>query len=128
MSNALGAWVFFSTPPPPPPLCPGGGGGGQWGSSLIGALEKRAWDRGESARTHAVNEQWAWRMVDMFARVHVQPVRLALLGVRLPRHRVGSLTFTYQYSYCFSFHSRNLQGFELDNRKQCPTNFAFEDN
>ena len=48
--------------------------------------------------------------------IQICPLRLALLGVRLSRHRVGSRSYTYQFSYSLAVHNRRLQASQLDRR------------
>ena len=70
----------------------------------------------EAACAHAVNEHWAWRMADKFACTF-KSARWGSLCVRLSGHRVGSLSYTYQYSYSLAVHNRRLQASQLDCRE-----------
>ena len=61
----------------------------------------------ETAHTHMVNEQWAWKMADKYVRVHVQTclLKLALLGVQFHRYRVGSLALLISLLTLLTIHN-----------------------
>ena len=59
-----------------------------------------------------------WLISSRVQYIQICPLRLALLGVRLSRHRVDSWSYTYQYSYSLAVHNRRLQASQLD-RREC---------